>query len=128
MKLYIWSTVLSLVIIIFVGGSIIHLVIQESVYVLSCKNSQDANNIINNINGIIGKCFSHEPPTPNQFFKKMIKTREWVTQGRNLIFHAVHQMCYIRGFIRYENTAFSLNYGTGASLRCCKDVKGHAVL
>ena len=31
-------------------------------------------------------------------------------------------MCYIRGIIRYENTAFSLNYGTGTSLRCYKNV------
>ena len=30
------------------------------------------------------------------------------------------QMYHIKGFIRYENTAFSLNYGTGDFLRCCK--------
>ena len=29
-------------------------------------------------------------------------------------------MCYIKGFIRYKNTAFSLNYSTDISLRCCK--------
>ena len=29
-------------------------------------------------------------------------------------------MCYIEGFIRYKNTAFSLNYSTDTSLRCCK--------
>ena len=35
------------------------------------------------------------------------------------IFHEV-QMCYIKGFIRYKNIAFSLNYFTDISLRCCK--------
>ena len=58
---------------------------------------------------------------PHQFFffLKIVKTREWVTSSRNLIFHVV-QMCYIKGFIRYKNTAFSLNYSTDISLRCCK--------
>ena len=53
------------------------------------------------------------------FFLKIVKTREWVTQSRSLIFH-VAQMCYIKRFIRYKNTAFSLNYSTDISLRCCK--------
>ena len=56
---------------------------------------------------------------PHQFFLKSVKTREWVTYSRNLIFHVV-QMCYIKGFIRYKNTALSLNYSTDTSLRCCK--------
>ena len=30
------------------------------------------------------------------------------------------QMYHIKGFIRYENTAFSLNCSTDISLRCCK--------
>ena len=34
------------------------------------------------------------------------------------IFYVV-QMCYMKGFIRYKNTAFSLNYSTDISLRCC---------
>ena len=29
-------------------------------------------------------------------------------------------MCYIKGFIRNKNTAFSLDYSTDISLRCCK--------
>ena len=37
-------------------------------------------------------------------------------------------MSCIRGCIWSENTALSLNYGTGTSLRCCEDVKDHAVL
>ena len=53
------------------------------------------------------------------FFFKIVKTKEWVTESRNLIFHVV-QMCCIKGFIRYKNTAFSLNYSTDISLRCCK--------
>ena len=32
----------------------------------------------------------------------------------------VHQMCYIKGFIRYENIAFTLNYSTDISPRCFK--------
>ena len=32
----------------------------------------------------------------------------------------VHQMCYIKGFIRYEIIAFTLNCSTCISLRCCK--------
>ena len=31
-----------------------------------------------------------------------------------------HQMYYIKGFIRYKNIAFTLNYSTDISLRCCK--------
>ena len=81
-------------------------------------NKQNTNGIVNNISGIKSKYFSHEPPTP-VFFLKIVKTREWVTQSRSLIFH-VAQMCYIKRFIRYKNTAFSLNYSTDTSLRCCK--------
>ena len=29
-------------------------------------------------------------------------------------------MCYIKGFIRYENTAFNLSYRADISLRCSK--------
>ena len=29
-------------------------------------------------------------------------------------------MCYIKGFIRFENRAFSLNYRTDISVRCYK--------
>ena len=65
-KVYIWSTASSLVI-IFVGGSVIHLVIQE---IIILWNKQNINGIINNISGIKSKYFSHEPPTPNQFFFK----------------------------------------------------------
>ena len=58
---------------------------------------------------------------PHQFsVLKIVKTREWVTQSRSLIFH-VAQMCYIKGFIRYKNAAFSLNYSTAISLRCCQE-------
>ena len=32
----------------------------------------------------------------------------------------VHQVCYIKGFIGFGNTAFTLNYSTDISLRCCK--------
>ena len=53
------------------------------------------------------------------FFLKIVKTREWVTYSKNLIFNVV-QMCYTIGFIRYKNTAFSLNYSTDISLRRCK--------
>ena len=114
-ELYIRSTASSLVI-IFIGGSVIHLVIQE---IIILWNKQNTNGIVNNISGIKSKYFSHEPPTPVFFFLKIVKTREWVTSSRNLIFHVV-QMCYIKGFIRYKNTAFSLNYSTDISLRCCK--------
>ena len=37
-------------------------------------------------------------------------------------------MCNIRGFFWYENAAFSLNYNTGASLRCCQGMEGHVTL
>ena len=81
-ELYIWSTASSLVI-IFIGGSVIHLVIQE---IILLWNKQNTNGIVNNISGIKSKYFSHEPPTPNQFFVflffffwKIVKTREWVT-------------------------------------------------
>ena len=114
-ELYIWSTASSLVI-ISVEGSVIYLVIQE---IIILWNKQNINGILNNISGIKSKYFSHEPPTPVFFFLKIVKTREWVTQSRSLIFH-VAQMCYIKRFIRYKNTAFSLNYSTDISLRCCK--------
>ena len=66
-ELYIWSTAISLVIIIFVRGSVIHLVIQEKIILW---NGQNTNSIVNIISGIKSKYFSHEPPTSNQFFKR----------------------------------------------------------
>ena len=62
-KVYIWSTASSLVIIIFTGGSVIHLVIQE---IIILWNRQNINSIVNNISEIKSKYFSHEPPAPNQ--------------------------------------------------------------
>ena len=63
-KLYIWSTASSLVIIIFIGGSIIHLVIQETIILW---NKQNTNGIVNSINGSKSKYFSQELPTPVYF-------------------------------------------------------------
>ena len=65
-ELYIWSTASNLVITIFTGGSVMHLVIQE---IIILWNKQNTNGIVNNISGIKSKYFSHEPPTPNQFLK-----------------------------------------------------------
>ena len=74
-ELYIWSTASGLVN-IFVGGSVIHLVIQEMLILWS---NLDINGIVDDISGIKSKYFNHEPPTPNQLFQKIIKTKEWVT-------------------------------------------------
>ena len=63
-ELYIWSTASSLVI-IFIGGSAIHLAMQE---IIILWNKQNTNGIIDNISGIKSKYFSHEPPTASQFF------------------------------------------------------------
>ena len=63
-ELFIWSTASSLVI-IFIGGSVIHLVIQE---IIILWNKQNTNAIASNISGIKSKYFSHEPPPTNQFF------------------------------------------------------------
>ena len=62
-ELYIWSTASSLVI-IFVGGSVIHLVIQE---IIILWNKQNTNGIVNSINGSKSKYFSQELPTPVYF-------------------------------------------------------------
>ena len=77
-KLYIWSSASSLVI-ISVGGSVIYLVIQEIIILWNKKNTND---IINNISVIKSKYFSHEPPTAVFcfcFFLTIVKTGEWVT-------------------------------------------------
>ena len=63
-EVYIWPPASGLVI-IFVGGSVTHLVIQEKIILW---NKQNTNGIVNNISGIKSKYFSHEPPTPNHFF------------------------------------------------------------
>ena len=65
-ELYIWSTASSLVIII-IGGSVIPLLIQD---IIILWNKQNTHGIVNNISWIKSKYFSHEPPTPNQFFLK----------------------------------------------------------
>ena len=71
-ELYIWSTAWSLVI-ISIGGSFIHLVIQE---IIILWNKQNTNDIVNNISGIKSKYFSHEPPTPNQFVFCFLKDHQ----------------------------------------------------
>ena len=63
-KLYIWSTDSSLVI-ISIEVLVIHLVIQERIILW---NKQNTNGIVNNTSGIRSKYFSHEPPTPIFFF------------------------------------------------------------
>ena len=89
-KLFIWSTASSLVI-IFIGGLIIHLVIQETIILW---NRQNTNNIVNNISGIKSKYFIHEPPTPNQFFKKLsrlgngnLKQKFDFSYGSSIVLH-----------------------------------------
>ena len=37
-----------------------------------------------------------------------------------MIFHMVHKMYYIKGFIRNENIAFTLDCSTAIFLWCCK--------
>ena len=77
---YIWSTASSLVIIIYIGASVIHLVIQETIILW---NKQNTNSIVNSISGIKSKYFYHEPPTPNQFKrssrlgKRSLKAEIW---------------------------------------------------
>ena len=73
-ELYIWSTASSLVN-IFVGGSVIHLVIQE-ITILWKKQIQMVQLIILmeiKVNTLI---FYHEPPTPNWFYL-FIFLRSW---------------------------------------------------
>ena len=114
-KLYIWSTASSLVT-ISVEGSVIYLVIQQ---IIILWNKQNTNGIVNNIVELKVNILSMSFPHQFLFFFKIVKTKEWVTESRNLIFHVV-QMCYTKGFIRYEIITFTLNCSTDISLRCCK--------
>ena len=76
-ELYIWSAASSLVIIVFIGGSIIHLVIQE---IIILWNKQIANDIANDIRGNKSKYFSHGASLVAQLVKNLPagqKTRVW---------------------------------------------------
>ena len=109
-ELYIWSTASSVGIIIFLGGSVIHLVTQETIILWKRQNT---NNIVNNISGIKSKYLSHEPPTPNQFPKRSSRLGNGSFKAEIWFF--------IRfSFTRNENMASTLNCSTDISLRCCK--------
>ena len=56
---------------------------------------------------------------PHQFFFSFKDCQDQGMGHVEQIFHVV-QMCYIKGFIGCKNAAFSLNYSTDISLRCCK--------
>ena len=113
-ELYIWSSASSLVI-ISVGGSVIYLVIQEIIILWNKKNTNDT---VNNIS-VKSEYFSDEPPTAVFFF--LNDSQDW---GMGHLKQKSDFSCssngYIKGFIRYKNIVFSLNYSTDISLRCCK--------
>ena len=83
------------------GGLVIHHVIQKTTII-----KQVISNTVNNGMKVTNRDLSRELSESNH----LPKTSP------------------IRGFMWFVNKTLSLNYSTGAPLRCCKDIKGRIIL
>ena len=117
-KLYIWSTASSLVIIIFTGGSVIHLVIQE---IISCET--DKIQIVKLITlvklkvNILAMSLLHQTSKrSSRLGNESLKAEIW--------FFIWFIKCVTLKGLSGMKIAFSLNYSTDISLRCCKVSRG----